>query len=198
MTSGTAIAAVPTEVLALVPTTEIGTTVKGHPTFWLYVPIGVDTHRAYIEFQLLDGDFEKVTSSAIRLSLPEQPGLVSFQLPDDQPELAENQSYWWSFTLVCTESQGDIPQEINLGAVWGPIERVPKSPNLTQALADQPETDHYEVYLEQGIWYDMVNHLAETREDHPQEWADLMETFGLASMAAHPPVPLEPISPANR
>lgn len=192
-----AIAAVPTEILALVPATEIGTTVQGHPTFWLYIPISAATHRAYIEFQLLDGDFEKVTPSAIRLSLPEQPGLVSFQLPDDQPELAENQSYWWSFTLVCAESQGDIPQEINLGAVWGPIERVPESPTLAKDLADRPETEHYVAYLEQGIWYDMVNHLAETRGDHPQEWVDLMATFGLTSMVEQTPVPLEPPSPAN-
>ena len=63
--------------------------------------------------------------------------------------------------------------------VSGPIQRVEVSPQLAETLATTDSSLHYQAYLEEGIWLDMVSELS---DEQSPEWISLLEEFELSGV----------------
>ncbi|MGJ3251888.1 MAG: DUF928 domain-containing protein [Elainellaceae cyanobacterium] len=151
---------------ALMPQSNVGNTLLGHPTFWFYVP--------YSQEQIPVGKFvlyDETGSEAIApidFTLPEQvPGYVSFTLPESVPELNMGQFYRWYFELYCD------PDEPTYVDVNGWVQRLAMSSDLNDQLSNaSPRTSQA---LLQGIWYDAIAQLANLRLMTPNNTALKMD-----------------------
>lgn len=156
---------------ALIPESNLGRTVDGHPTFWFYIPYGIqNVSRA--NFKLLDKDQNPVWAAPISIPLSGTPGLISVTLPEIEQELEVNQEYHWYFTLEC-----DANEPSNNPYVHGWVQRVAPIPGI--------ESDDYLAYAEQGIWYNALTPLARMHQQDAQnptfqkDWEDLLKAVGL-------------------
>lgn len=157
---------------ATVPELVWGRTTEAQPTLWFYVPHQAGELKT-AKFVLLDADQQLVTPAPILLTLKDTPGIVAVRLP---VALSINQSYNWFFSIVCsTEKPSRNP------GVRGWIERVEPNPELLTALQSTNSALAYRAYAEQGIWYDMVTHLIQQRQNNPADrtlqadWAGLLD-----------------------
>ncbi|WP_190893716.1 DUF928 domain-containing protein [Nostoc linckia] len=158
-----------TELTALVPKNG-GSTVSEYPTFWVYVP-NLPKDIRYAEL-VLQNEAEQKTIERTRYTLQSTPGIVSVTVPSKpQNSLKQGKVYNWSFRMVCNDGNsfdvGGIVERINLGSA---------------------NTNDYQSYLNNKIWYDALNNLAERRRRNPQdptlkqEWADLLKANGVVGL----------------
>lgn len=171
-------------LIALVPVTNFGTTLKAQPTFYWHVPT---TTTPLAEFVLLDADDNEVYRTTFDLN--GNSGIIELALEDqaDAPTLEVGQDYHWYFSLICDpgDRSGDIFAE-------GWIQRIAAPASLTSRLAATPENDRATVYAEAGIWYDALSSLAALRQTQPRnptistQWATLLRSVGLDTIAEQP------------
>lgn len=160
---------------ALMPATNIGKTVDGHPTFWFYVP-NETSSAINATFILLDEDQKPVLEEPISIPLSGTPGLVSVTLPETAEKLEIDRTYHWFFEIEC---DADNPSENPRVDGW--VERVDPIPGI--------EPDDYIAYADNGIWYNALTPLARMRQQNPQnptlqrDWEDLLKAVGLESLA---------------
>ena len=154
---------------ALVPKNNIGTTVSDRPSLWFYVPYRPEQVGA-IEVVLQDESENDVYRQAF--ALPKTPGLVNFQLPQNAPPLAVNQSYRWYFKLYCDRSS-----LATANFVEGWIKRIPLNPDLAARLKSKDSPAHKE-YESSLVWFDSLDSLAQLRlsNDNPQLKQGLAKT----------------------
>ncbi len=75
--------------------------------------------------------------------------------------------------------------------VFGDIQRVDETGELTEALANSDSSNRYQVYFDHDIWFDMVAALA---KNPSSEWTALLkEEFNLADIDPTP----QPLTPAS-
>jgi len=197
---------------ALSQTNYVGLTTEAYPTFWFYNPFrqpsggqatsGQATDRQATnriadeaaitaEFVLKDEQGKPVMSSS-NIPLPKEPGLVSFKLAKE-PGLVVGKRYNWFFAIACSRDRLSNP------FVSGWISRLALEPTLQRQIKATLPQDRYVAYFQNEIWYDAVNHLAEHRTLHLEDWQKLLELFNLADLATtdqNPPV--KQIPQANR
>lgn len=145
----------------------IGLTTKAYPKFFWYLP---QTQGGKVEFTLYRGEQEApgniVYKTTFEPSRPQttaggrkvsQAGIYSLTLPENAnvAPLEVGKVYRWSVELICPGiKQGTL-------SVGGGVERVPLDARLTNALkAAQDPTD---AYAENGLWFDLVETLAQRR-----------------------------------
>ncbi|MCL6434960.1 MAG: DUF928 domain-containing protein [Leptolyngbyaceae cyanobacterium HOT.MB2.61] len=165
-----------------VPVTNVwGLTVSERPTFWFYVPY--EKGAAYLaEFVLQDEEEVDVYRSAI--ALPNQPGIVSVQLPSSAPALELNKPYYWFFKIYCNQDKKNVSIFVE-----GMVQRVSLSETETQSI-DSLSKVYF--YAQKGIWYDTITTLANLRYSKPtdstltESWTSLLQSIGLKDMAAAP------------
>jgi Domain of Unknown Function (DUF928) len=139
-----------------------------------------DEARLAAKFMLLDEEKHPVISQAIAISLSGTPGFISFRLP---MTLETGKRYNWYFSIVC-----DAQKPSRNPGVRGWIQRVAISPELVQALHRVDPSQQYRAYVEQGIWYEAVNHLLEHRRLDPTNqtlhtaWVELLDYLGLSEL----------------
>jgi hypothetical protein len=185
-----------TSLLALIPTTNYGTTLEPYPTFYWYIPQS-SAHLA--EFVLLDADDNEVYKTTFELK--QAPGIISFSLPttSDMPPLELGKDYHWYFSLVCDQRDrsGDI-------FVDGWIQRIAPSSTLQAQLTLTSESDRPSLYAQAGIWYDALAVLAKQYQAEPtnsqisNHWSTLLKSVGLDNLINLPLLPCcSPINPQN-
>ena len=164
-------------LIALVPTSNWGKTVAEHPTWWFYVPYSPQEVPVGV-FVLQDENYNDLYRTT--LNLPSSaPGLVSVSLPKKESSLAIGDSYRWQLNLYCSEDRASAPLYVS-----GWINRVLPSSELSRKLT-QETTRKYQVYAEQGIWFDAIHYLAQLRLANPsdprliQEWQKLLQVKGV-------------------
>ncbi|MEC4807135.1 MAG: DUF928 domain-containing protein [Jaaginema sp. PMC 1079.18] len=167
---------------------HIPLTLAAHPTFFFYVPSGLEST---VEFSLhkfdvtRDRDTEKVYT--IELSVPPEGGIISYQLPQTpQHALEVGQMYHWYVVVPCRDtalveydfSDGFI-ERTNADAL--PI-------NLNEGLANTDPSDAIalaNLYAEAGVWHETLEYLAQARNANPQDtaiqarWQSLLNTANL-------------------
>lgn len=159
---------------ALIPKTNLGTTVDGHPTFWFHVPYGTNMVN-HATFRLLDEDQNSVLTAPISVSFSGTPGLVSVTLPTTEKKLEIGQKYHWFFELECDADNPSKNPRVN-----GWVQRVAPIPGI--------EPDDYIAYAEQGIWYNALTPLARMRQQNglnltlQNDWVDLLKAVDLESL----------------
>jgi hypothetical protein len=161
-----------------------GLTTQARPTFWFYVPYALSADLP-AEFVLLNDQNQPVYQTVLS-NLNTQPGIIQVSLPETAEPLAVDQTYQWVFMLGC-----DVPIFTR-----GSIQRVAPSPTLESQLAQASSPKQKaDLYAANGIWFDALTTLADLRQAQPgdstvaTDWANLMQSVGLADIADKPLVP---------
>ncbi|MGL5940312.1 MAG: DUF928 domain-containing protein [Waterburya sp.] len=167
----------------LIPSSDFGLTLASHPTIFVHIP-QTSAQKAFFSIKNLNGDFYYQTT----ISLPERSaGAVGISLSQAAQPLEIDKNYQWSLVLICgQELEPDDPQ------VVGTIKRVELDSSLAQST--KLDVSHQSVCLlsQQGIWYDLLHHLAELRKAQPknpifaEHWEQLLTKVGLEAIAREP------------
>jgi hypothetical protein len=183
-TRGGACASGNKSLTALVPATNLGMTTAEYPELYFYIP---KTSAQAMELALLDENDHEIYQTAIAPS--RTPGVVKISFADlkDLPALKSQKKYHWYLSLVCdaTDRSADV-------FVDGWIQRIEPEPILANQLQRSTAKESVSLYAVNGIWYDTVAALAQTRQSSPSntllanDWADLLESVGLEQIAREP------------
>lgn len=180
-TSGVPIAAAADSMRALLPDSFYGKTLEARPTILVYIP----PSNAYSAVFSLKNE-AKDTLYETTLLVPETGGVISVQIPDEAPELAIAQNYQW---YVALEIDGALAPASPFVEGW--VRRIAPSSQLAQTLSQSDELSRVAALGASGIWYDTAAQLASLQvaqendvlSDH---WTELLESVGLADIAAAP------------
>ncbi|MGB6296622.1 MAG: DUF928 domain-containing protein [Rivularia sp. (in: cyanobacteria)] len=145
-------------------------TVSEYPNLLFNVPYAGNQIRN-IEFALKDpAEMKTVYRTAIKLT--GKPGIVKVSIPQQQKyALKANKDYRWNLILYCVGNKTDEPDQNLMG--W--IRRVPKTTQLN--------TQEYQSYIKNNIWYDGINLLAEQYFANPNNtelkatWSNLSKSL---------------------
>lgn len=174
-------------VVALMPKSNLGLTLSGHPTLWFSLP-AISQDRS-LEFGLYDqtGDLVHKTS----FSATGEAGVINLSLPETSPPLSVEEDYRWYLSVICNK---ESPAE-NL-VVTGWVRRVILESSFNERLAVATELERLSIYKESELWYDALTTLAQLRRsqfsDEPiasdleRRWADLLESIELPQVIAAP------------
>ncbi len=184
---------------AIVPTSNYGQTTADYPTlYWYHANHTFSWARFELyaaQKQTLKLESDPIYQTTFRL-MGNTAALASLTLPSSAglPALEKGRDYLWKVTLICSQKGPD--DETASGSqrsVQGWITRVAPTAGLNAKLAKTPR--RYEVYAEEGLWYDAIQDLAVQRQQQPQQprlevdWRDLLKetALGLGKAAAMQP-----------
>lgn len=162
-------------------------TTSARPVFWFYVPYSTSSVRS-AEFVLQDEEDNDVYSTPVKL--PDRPGVVSLRLPSTSQPLETGKMYHWFFKVSCTPQNTSSPVFVE-----GWVERAIPNPTLARQLAVATPQQRVAVYAANGIWQDALTTVGELRLSEPAntalkaDWNNLLQSIGLANIAAEPIVP---------
>ncbi|MEL6223148.1 MAG: DUF928 domain-containing protein [Cyanobacteria bacterium J06627_8] len=159
-------------LVALVPESNQGDTISPHPTFFFYIPFSSRQNRDLAaEFMLLTEERNYLLDAPLRVSLPDQPGIVKVTVPDTFTGLAVGERYNWYFSILCEE------WELSRNPfVSGWVERV---------AADGVE----------DTWHEVLVTLSDNQAGDRLAWASLLSLFDLEEFSDNSVEPLQPIAP---
>ncbi|MGB7441268.1 MAG: DUF928 domain-containing protein [Coleofasciculaceae cyanobacterium] len=178
-------AVVDTRLIALAPDTNLGATVEGSPTFWFYIPYSQSMGVEYARFVLSDPQGGGL-KQPIWVELPETPGIVKLNLPEDKSIWVDGKSlkaghkYNWSFSVIC-----DNTQPAGNPTISGWIERVELSSELESQLEKENSARNYLTYLEEGIWYEAIDQLVQNRDIYIDDWTGLLSHYKLPELSSN-------------
>ncbi|MEH1965623.1 DUF928 domain-containing protein [Nostoc sp.] len=176
-------------LIPLTPTDkEAQRTTAERPTFFFYIPQTSTTVQA-LEFVLRDDDsidpLYKGTFKPVG-----QNGIVSVNVPVDQPSLQIGKEYNWTFSMICDPSNRDKDSYVE-----GTIVRS-QDENLSLQL-NQPNTDldRAVLFATAGFWEDALRTLANLRRQRPNDpevqkyWEDLLNSVEIKEVVNKPLLP---------
>jgi hypothetical protein len=175
---------------ALVPTANYGQTIAAYPTFYWYHANHTFSWARFELFaaqnQTLDLEPQPIYQSAFRVESGTTLGSLTLPTTASTPTtpallpLMPGRDYLWKVTLICsTGGPDDEAAEGSQRSVQGWIRRVEPNSGLESKLATA--SHRYDVYAEEGLWYDALHDLAEQRQQQPnlarltEEWKILLE-----------------------
>ncbi|NET35417.1 MAG: DUF928 domain-containing protein [Cyanothece sp. SIO1E1] len=170
-----------TALTPVLPAAGESLTVSSHPTFWVYIP---ETSAPQAHFTLKDADQRGIYQALVPIS--KTGGMLALELPEGEPGLELNKTYYWSVALICQPTQSDIP------AVEGQVKRILPGPSLRSQLAGKSDLQQAAIYGREGIWYDMLNNLAQPQQTQPNDstitanWVEILSSEGLEAIATQP------------
>ncbi|MDY6993558.1 MAG: DUF928 domain-containing protein [Pseudomonadota bacterium] len=160
-----------------------GLTVSKQPVFYWYLS---QPWNGTIEFTLnqvgaIEPEFE--------LELPQdtyQTGFHYLKLSDYDVSLEENIEYEWFIVIIPDpmERSGDL-------LASGTVRYLDMPTHLSAQLNDTPQEQRYQVYAENGIWYDAIDELNQLIKAQPentflhQQRAELMKQVKLQKVALY-------------
>ena len=157
----------------------MGLTTKEYPTFWFYIPYH-STEIRQAELMLLDENQSPVLEKPILVQLSKTPGIISVKLPSTAKPLELEREYRWFFELVC-----DSENPSNNHSVHGWIKRVQGSQELNSQLGNSQTQKSYQIYAENGIWYDALTSLIQGMSANPSDstlsndWSNFLKSVEL-------------------
>ncbi|MGB3300579.1 MAG: DUF928 domain-containing protein [Phormidesmis sp.] len=172
-------------MVAVTPSSFYGTTLKARPTILVYVPSS-DASEAV--FSLKDEAKNMVYQKVI--SVPKAGGIVAIDMPAEAPELAVGANYQW---YVAMKLHGELSPASPFVDGW--VQRMMPNAELTAALSEGDDLQNAKNLGANGIWYDTVAQMAILRAAQPSveadgaiaaHWIELLESVGLAEIAAAP------------
>lgn len=165
-------------LISLVPTSNSGLTIAQRPILAIYLP---ETSARQVVLSIREEDTTHHSQTV--LPITGKSGIVNLQPNHDSPPLEIGKIYQWSVVLVCGERPSPNDPAI---ASW--IQRISLPENMNQGTA----LEEASWYGEQGIWYDALNSLVETRRSQPENqelidiWAEFLDSAGLKAIATEP------------
>ena len=177
-------------LMALMPNTDSGfdhfpQTISAYPTFFFNAP----KFSGQAEFRLYEVSVNASPKRIYKTSFPinTQPGIISFRMPLNAPELRVGKFYRWEFTW----------NNASNSKCTGLARRVELNRSISQQLEKAKPIEKATIYAKAGIWFEAVETLAAARRDRPEspeltiEWVELLKSIGLDVLV------LQPISPTS-
>ncbi len=129
-----------------------------------------------------------------RIMLPATAGIINLTIPADSPGLQANQSYKWTFSLVCPQDRPSEPY------VTGHIQRIER-PDLAAKVKQTASKNVPSIYAAAGIWHEALATLAQLRRENPNdeflllEWTNYLTAANLAYLSTETLLPSNLITP---
>ncbi len=169
----------------LIPTDNETQTVSPHPTFFFYVPETAKPLQG-LEFVLWDEQTDKTVYKKTIKSVT-QGGIVSINIPTDQPSLEPEKQYTWGFSMVCDFANRDQDWYLD-----GKINLVTNENLSSQIEQTTQPLEQVVLYATAGLWENAVSILANLRRQNPDDsqinkyWVDLLTSVDLQAVAQEP------------
>ena len=164
--------------IPITPSSNFGQTIAEYPLLWVYLP-KTSANKVVLSIK---GEDQTHHSQTI-IHLDGRFGLVSLQPNLDSSPLEIGKNYLWSVVLVC----GDTPSPNDPGvASW--VRRIAVSDQINENNA----LEEAYWYAEQGLWYDALSSLAQSRRSQPNNqdlidiWAEFLESGGVEGIPTAP------------
>ncbi|MEL6553980.1 MAG: DUF928 domain-containing protein [Cyanobacteria bacterium J06621_11] len=182
-TYGVTDAATVASMLAVTPDSFYGTTLEARPTILVYVPAS-NASEAVFSLKTEDKDFVY----QMMVAVPRGGGVVAVTLPAEAPELAVDQNYQWYLAMMLDNELSPASPFVD-----GWVKRISPSTELASRLELGEGLADVAQLGANGIWYDTVAQLARLNEAEASDemaghWYELLESVGLAEIAAAPVV----------
>lgn len=165
-------------LVALSPTTRLGTTLAERPSFLVYVP---ETSARTAEFSLRDDNGRGVYRTT--LALTNTRGIVSLSLPAEAPPLEVGEQYTWSFAVIC-----DPNNRLSDRFVTGIVQRIEFDSTRLRQIQQASLRERVSLYQEADAWYDMLAVLFELQRTQPNNssiytiWDEFLQSGGVSVM----------------
>lgn len=179
----------PANLIALMPTANIGLTSDAYPRFYWYMPV---SQAQFVEFTLTrvgEPDTDMTTLYTSRLAVTGEAGIASLSLPATAglPPLQEGDRYRWQVAAFCNpdSENGDLQ-------ITGWVQYQPPSAALATVLSTATAADQATLYARNGYWFDAVDQLATLQAATPEDaalqarWVELLQSVGLDNLAQQP------------
>ncbi|MBU7585896.1 MAG: DUF928 domain-containing protein [Nostoc sp. TH1S01] len=168
------------KIVSLLPPNKLGLTLAERPTFFWFVPQSTVTTAKFV--LLADKNENSVYETT--LTLPKQPGIISFTMPNTAPELAVGKTYHWYLTVICNSQDSSTNPWVD-----GWVERTKAEASLSAVLAKAQPGKLPSIYAEAGIWYEALATSAQLRRSEPKnlrvrmDWWTLLKSVKLTALA---------------
>lgn len=158
---------------AMLPVKNFGYTLKARPSLLVYIPYqSMEENQLEIELRLREQKIKKIIMDA-----PKKAGVVYIPFPSKFSNLAENEPYRWILTYICKTPEGSETVPVS-----GGVKRIQTSQakEILQKVASANFEDTVRTYGEHGLWYDLIDELAQKKITDPQNkeisnlWNDLL------------------------
>ena len=169
------------KLTALIPTSNVWTTLSDRPKFLWYVP---ETKAETAEFALFNAEDDLIYEKTIDLSSEDAGTIIQETLPEDV--VLETGVYTWDLSLICNNKDrgGDI-------FIQGLVEKVDfqdreqELDELKNTLekAGQDSLKQAQAYLDAEIYNESISLLAQMRCEEQEEWQGLLNWMGLEELA---------------
>jgi Domain of Unknown Function (DUF928) len=162
-------------LMALVPKGNRGLTLAERPTFYVHLP---ETSAKQVVLSLKE-DGTKDHSQTL-FPITGTSGIISLKPSDSSPPLEVGKTYQWAVVLLC----GERPNP-NDPAITAWVRRVALAQPKNQGTTLQQAA----WYGQNGIWYDALASLAESRRTQSDnkaltdDWTDFLKSAGLEAIA---------------
>ena len=159
-----------------------GLTTLAYPTFFVNMP----SSSAQKAFFSLKDEKGKVYYQTV-LPINQQGGIMRIDLPQSAAPLVVEQRYQWGVAILCS---GKLKPDSPFVSSW--VQRVLPSVSLTNQLAKATPIDRAALYSSNGIWYDTLTTLDDTRQQEPNNstllstWNTLLNSVGLSEIGSQP------------
>lgn len=168
-------------MMAVMPNTFYGTTLEARPTILVYAPV---SNAEEAVFSLKDEAKNMVYQMPI--VVPASGGVIAIELPADAPELVVGENYQWYVAMKLNDELSPASPFVD-----GWISRIAPDPQLATALSRGDALTKVEALGAHGVWYDTAAQLAQLQKTDSSEvmanhWYELLESVGLAEIAAAP------------
>ncbi len=157
-------------------------TVSPKPTFFFNIP--TTNNQGYFKlYQAGDTYYSEQLIYKTTFSLNSAGGIIRFRLPDDAPPLKVDQTYRWEFS---------IGTAANYETVKSFLKRVTLPPTLASQLKQSQPLERASLYAKAGMWFEMLETLADLRTSQPDnsevllEWVELLKSVQLDKVAEQP------------
>ncbi|ERT08555.1 hypothetical protein M595_1423 [Lyngbya aestuarii BL J] len=169
-------------LIALTPVRG-GVTVAEYPTLLVYVPQPKESlTNSPVEMGLKDEEDRVIYKTIIQL--PPQESIIAINLKQDETSISlePNKTYRWY--IYSTRVYSDY--------IEVPITRISPNDELSQALEKANLQERFNLYNQNGIWYEALYTLFELRRTNPndttliQEWKELLHFVRLEKIADVP------------
>jgi hypothetical protein len=149
-----------TNFTALAPYGHIGRSSSTHPTFAWYIG-DADTYP--VQFRLYEYDATKRRGrgkTVAKKTLSSTPGIMTYTLPSDFPELTVGKKYVWQVFLVCNPNSPS--RSLVVGTQIDIVEKTPKI--IAQLEQTSDRITRADIYAEAGLWYDALAEVVDRPE----------------------------------
>ena len=170
-----------TALVPITPEAVGGYTTLERPTFWFYnpyaaAPVAPLPQRELVGLKLTLKDDQAKLVDSIVVPLPTKAGLLPVRL-SKTVKLGFDRPYRWSLQARVQQPSSTM---LDIIVVDGWIQREKLTPKLAQALQTATLKEQFQLFRQNGIWFDALASLAELRAICPQdavlakEWVNLL------------------------